>query len=125
MTQTELRKRAGVSQTTVSDMERGRNATTTNLVAFARALKVSAEWLETGKGRPDAIDLGSSSGPTVHGQVPLISWVRAGEASEAVDAFQPGHGEAWISTTCPIHRHTYALRVEGDSMETKFPAGII
>lgn len=119
--------KGGVSQQMISKLERGEATETAGIVKLAIALGVRPEWLAEGKGPmlQAESDQEPSSGPTVHGHVPLISWVRAGEASEAIDALELGHGEAWIATTCPIHRHTYALRVEGDSMETKFPAGII
>lgn len=50
------------------------------------------------------------------GEVPLISWVQAGNWHEAADAHQPGDVETYL----PVHRrhgsNTYALRVRGDSM---------
>lgn len=64
-------------------------------------------------------------GPQLGGKVPLISWVQAGTASEVIDLLQPGEGFDWIETTCPIKRHTYALRVVGDSMTPDFPEGVV
>lgn len=69
-------------------------------------------------------------GPQIKGRVPLISWVQAGDWSAVVDNFQPGTADEWIETTVPIHQHTYALRVKGDSMTNpagvpSFPHGII
>jgi SOS-response transcriptional repressor LexA len=72
-----------------------------------------------------AMESNVSPGPTVHGKVPLISWVQAGHASEVVDLLNPGDGYEWIDTTCQIRRHTYALRVQGDSMSPDFPEGCI
>lgn len=51
------------------------------------------------------------------GQVPLISWVKAGDFEETVDIFHPGYADEWI----PIYdkkvgTKTFALRVVGDSM---------
>lgn len=63
-------------------------------------------------------------GPDVYSEVPLISWVQAGHWAEAVDLLQPGEGER-IATTYRPRRHTYALRVNGDSMEPEFTAGDI
>lgn len=63
--------------------------------------------------------------PSLRGKVPLISFVQAGEFAEVIDNFQPGDGEDWIDVTCQINRHTFALRVVGDSMEPDFPAGTI
>ena len=72
-----------------------------------------------------AIESNVIPGPAVHGKVPLISWVQAGHASEVVDLLHPGEGFEWIDTTCQIKRHTYALRVRGDSMSPDFPDGSV
>lgn len=64
-------------------------------------------------------------GPDIQGRVPLISWVQAGSAQEAIDLFQPGVADEWIPTTAPVRAHTYALRVEGESMAPKFQPGMI
>lgn len=50
LTQKQLAAASGVSQTTISDIERGRNETSADIVALARALKVTAEWLADGVG---------------------------------------------------------------------------
>jgi SOS-response transcriptional repressor LexA len=47
-----------------------------------------------------------------------------------VDNFHPGQADEWAETTVPIHQHTYALRVRGDSMtnpngDPTFPDGCI
>lgn len=54
---------------------------------------------------------------TPHGQVPLISWVRAGVWCEAHDPWQPGDADDWLP--CPARHggNTFALRVVGDSMD--------
>ncbi|BAK75796.1 transcriptional regulator, XRE family [Pseudogulbenkiania sp. NH8B] len=49
--QAALAQRAGVSQTTITDLERGASAATTKLIPIARALKVNPHWLETGQGQ--------------------------------------------------------------------------
>jgi SOS-response transcriptional repressor LexA len=76
--------------------------------------------------RPSAPNTGM--GPELKGKVPVISWVQAGTWASAVDNLHPGDAEEWAETTVPIHRHTYALRVKGDSMtnpngEPTFPHG--
>lgn len=64
-------------------------------------------------------------GPKVRGEVPLISFVQAGEWREAIDNYSPGNGERMIPVTVPVGRHTFALRVTGDSMEPEFVEGEI
>lgn len=65
-------------------------------------------------------------GPSIRGHVPLISEVQAGMYKEHVDNFYPGDGGAeLIATSVPVKRHTFALRVSGDSMEPEFRAGMI
>jgi transcriptional regulator with XRE-family HTH domain len=52
LTQKALAKRARLSQTTISDLERGRNVSSTDLAAIAQALGVTAEYLTGGGERP-------------------------------------------------------------------------
>jgi transcriptional regulator with XRE-family HTH domain len=59
MTQTELAKKAGVKQASVSDLERGESKSFrgVTLVSIARVLNVRAEWLSQGKGAMERKDL--------------------------------------------------------------------
>lgn len=70
-------------------------------------------------------DINFTAGPMLKGEVPLISFVQAGEWREAIDNYQPGCGERMIPVTVPVGRHTFALRVTGDSMEPEFVEGEI
>lgn len=134
LTQTELAVKSGVSQTTISDIERGRNAGSSEIVALAAALGVDAAVLKDG--RPSKVALlrpaargNTSPGPDITGRVPLISWIAASAFAQIIDNFQPGEADEWVPTTVPIHKHTYALRVDGPSMtnptgqEPTFPHG--
>lgn len=68
----------------------------------------------------------TAAGPIVRGAVPLLSDVQAGMYKQFVDNSQPGDGATeLIPTAVPIQRHTFALRVVGDSMEPEFYAGMI
>jgi SOS-response transcriptional repressor LexA len=126
LSQEKLGELAGLDQTVISKLERGDVQETARVAELANALGCDALWLATGK----------TSGKEEHtrqpmhevslkGKVPLISYVAAGNWNDAVDNLSPGDAEQWIDTTVPIKRHTYALRVEGDSMEPRFPNGAI
>jgi SOS-response transcriptional repressor LexA len=70
-----------------------------------------------------------SRGPHVKGYVPLISWVQAGVWSEAIDLYEPGEAEDVIPCPASHSMHSFALRVEGDSMTSatgkSYPPGSI
>lgn len=50
------------------------------------------------------------------GRCPVISRVQAGAWTEAVDIYEPGYAEEWL--LCPVKhgKHTFVLKVEGESM---------
>jgi SOS-response transcriptional repressor LexA len=113
-----------VTRVTVSNWERDENMPDADkLPILARAVRRTIDQLYSGRSN-------TSIGPEIQGKVPLISWVQAGNFSQAVDNNHPGVADEWIETTVPVHRHTYALRVKGDSMtnpngEPTFPHGQI
>ncbi len=49
LSQAELARKAGLSQATISDIERGRNQSTTEVKTLAKALGVTTDYLLTGK----------------------------------------------------------------------------
>lgn len=57
LTQAQLAKRAGMAQGTISDLENGRNQTSTELPVLGMILGINPLWLQTGKGprEPDAL----------------------------------------------------------------------
>lgn len=85
-----------------------------NLALAAELLKVSTDELISGveikkHGNVDA------SRPFT-GEVPVISWVQAGDWNEAADPFQPGEAERYLPIFRGHSSNTYALKVRGDSM---------
>lgn len=140
LSQAAVAKRVGMSQANLSDLENGKFPSSSYTPRLAKLYGVNALWLADGIGpiqASAAIRDGDKAsltqaelsnvrpGPPIRGKVPLISWVQAGIATEAVDLLQPGEGMDWIDTTCPIGRYTYALQIEGDSMAPFFPPGTV
>ena len=71
-------------------------------------------------------DSNTATGPDIRGAVPLLSDVQAGMYKMHVDNFHPGDGGSeLINTSVPVKKHTFALRVTGDSMEPDFVPGMV
>lgn len=69
-----------------------------------------------------------SPGADVRTEVPVVSEVEAGNYT-VIDNFNPKGQFDMVRVTVPVQRHTYALRVHGDSMVSElgdsFPEGSI
>lgn len=125
MSQAQLGKAIGKSQSAIAALETGRNKASTDIAKIANALGVSAIWLETGQGEM----LGTYQLPnnvTTTGyhlnRVPVISWVRAGEWRD-IEHYDCEDTE-YIQITKDI-KDGFALRVQGDSMQPEFADGDI
>jgi SOS-response transcriptional repressor LexA len=121
----------GVETATVGHYMTGRrNPTPQQLVAISEYLNVDMSTLfssEIGELPPrGAANEGSNviDGPDIGGTVPLISSTQAGDYVDVIDNLQPGQGDR-IPVTVPVKRYTFALRVEGDSMEPEFMNGVL
>lgn len=135
LSQKELATKARMSQTTISDIERGRNDGSRELLSLARALQVNPHWLESGLGDMDnrlttLIDASGSAltgtlteAPIAGQRVPLLSAIQAGRWREIVDAYAMGGAEDYALATAPVGSHGFALTVEGDSMTPEFQPG--
>lgn len=144
LTQSELADRAGIKQSSVSEIERGLSRSSIHLIKLAQICNVDPVWLSEGAGRArhHAEDMAAISDkkhaalanraldsmsnvemalqPTRSFSYPEISWVQAGSATEAIE----------LSNIAACPRHTsdvwagengFWLRVVGASMTS--PAG--
>lgn len=129
-TQSQLAAAAKVSQGTIGNIESGLRGYGESIVNIAAALGVSPEYLRCEKvprpkppqgpskllwmkqGKHGNVEPVKGS----NGDVPLISWVQAGNWADAIDNFQPGDAEEWIPCVRKHSAGSYALRVRGDSM---------
>jgi phage repressor protein C with HTH and peptisase S24 domain len=65
LTQTELAKAVGISQTSITDLERGKSQSTSYVAEIAKACSVDPLWLATGKGQMTSmVEVKHYSGPT-------------------------------------------------------------
>lgn len=136
LTQEALAKAVGVSRVAVTKWESGdsKNLKHENLVALSKALGSGINFLldvDTNTedftddlifARSAILDKNTLPGPELHGEIPLISWVQAGMFCESPDLFHPGDAEQWIPSIRRFGKHTYALRIHGDSMVSENPA---
>lgn len=147
LSKSELARRVGVSNPTVTDWESGKikELKGQNLSKLAQILNLSPDWLATGKGprerRPVTGTIGIADERYRPGQindghghyltntkmpirpVPVISWVSAGQWADISDPYAPGVAEEWETTSKKVGEHAFALRVRGDSMEPAIPDG--
>lgn len=132
-TQADIAKLFGIEREAVALWESDKAFPTADKLArLASALSISIDELLSGTKRASnnrALGGTVSPGPDIRGAAPLISWVRAGQFSEAVDNMRPGEAEAWYPLPRRAGQNTYCLRVEGDSMTAphgkSYPAGCI
>lgn len=124
MGQEELAKCAGISQSAVSAIERRNAAASQFTHVLAKCLGVSPEWLATGIGEAN-----TQANDRHHlVDVPVISWVQAGDWTQVEDPHAPGVADQWIpfATTKQKEQHNmYALFVQGVSMQPAFNEGDI
>ena len=127
LSQDALAKRAGLSQTTISNIERGRNDGSKELVALAAALRVRPEWLADGRGfmTPGASNVDPGITLDDRMSIPVISYVQAGNWREIVDAFAPGAADEYVPSSASYGPATFALRVVGNSMAPDYVEGDI
>lgn len=119
MTQQELAKKSGVSQTTISDIERGRNESSTELPALAKALGMSVDDLLTGKGVIDHSNVSFAADAETH-RIPVINSIQAGNWREICDTFAPTEV---LMTHLELSSKAFSLIIDGFSMSPDFAPG--
>ena len=130
MTQGVLCRKAGIKQPSLSAIENGtaQNIRASTLSGLAKALLVSKEWLETGKGnKVDSMgnNANISSFTNILKGVPVISMVQAGEWTEAVDPYAVGDSEKVLPCPYEHGENTFAVTIVGQSMSPEFKEGLV
>jgi SOS-response transcriptional repressor LexA len=142
LTQTQLGKKAGIEQGTISELENDKYSGSAFTPQLAAALGVNALWLATEKGpkhnlntpdgsnnAPESGEIGklsrglssslghsNTAGPDIKGKYPLISWAQAAAWETIVENFAPGDAEEWLDAPVSVSQSSYYLRVPGQSM---------
>ena len=118
MTQRELSERANISTVMIHKLLSGKSNTTTKILDIAKALQCDPDWLLNGE-VADLIDAASNvipaPAPVITKMVPVISYVQAGEWTEAYDRLAIGD-EEWEPAPASLGPHAFWLKVVGDSM---------
>lgn len=91
----------------------------------SRIIGCRPHWIETGEGKMED-DIQIIQGITLHRDrrgYPIISPVQAGMWREIVDTFPRGGADEYIMANNTYSKHTFALRITGNSMEPEFREG--
>lgn len=110
LTQAGLAKLAGISQPTISTLERGGTSSTRDIVKLAAALQTTAAYLMTGKGTPDDAESVST--------IPLLATLifMDGDTTNTKFPFDPPKPTAF-STTDPS---AFAVLIRGTGLAPAF-----
>ncbi len=117
ITQSELARRIGIKQQSISQICSGKSVRSRYTMQVAEALGVNPHWLGTGDGVIGLNGEKTEIGPDVTGKIPLINWIQAGDWTEISHKFSYGDAEEWREMTDKANKACFALRVKGDSME--------
>lgn len=122
MTQVELANAIDARQGAISDLESGRNNSSTKIVEMSLALKINAEWLSTGLG--EMITVLKNEVTVTPLMIPVLSYVEVKKdfnqinINKAVD-FEPVQGEYDLKSL-------YWVRMEDNSMSPTFdPSNLV
>ncbi|MDE1488912.1 LexA family transcriptional regulator [Xenorhabdus bovienii] len=122
LTQRELGKHVGVSHVAISQWEKeDTEPKGDNLLSLASALGRSAEYILKGE-KDDGSNVSFLRFNRARGEYPLISWVCAGNWSEAVEPYHRRAVDDWYETTVSCSNDSFWLEVKGDSMTS--PSGL-
>jgi SOS-response transcriptional repressor LexA len=114
----------GISSQAVSQWEADRTRPDSHRLAkLARLFDIRLEWLldETGPMDPEEARPAAQVRHTA--RVPVIDRVQAGDWTEVEDPFALGSADEFLQTDLRVSSSTFALVIEGRSMEPEFQPG--
>lgn len=123
LTQAEVARTFGVTRAAVLQWERGMTQPTADKIEIlAKVLATSVNYLLTGDADKFSHPELSDASPVLK-EIPIISYVVAGDFTDISDAYATGDGLDFVSTGLQIGPNTFALIVEGESMLPEFRPG--
>lgn len=123
LSQADLATESHSSQMMISKIERGLTVQPRRIEKFAKIFGVSPEWLLYGANPPPwALEAreGESSYAVEMYQVPLVSWVQAGDFCNPDARHDYEDYEMIVCPEKSVSEKAFALRVVGDSMTSPF-----
>jgi SOS-response transcriptional repressor LexA len=124
MKQKDVAEHFGISSQAVSQWEADRTRPDSHRLArLARLFDIQLEWLldETGAMTSEVVAPVAEVRHTA--RVPVIDRVQAGDWTEVEDPFVLGAADEYLQTDLRVSSGTFALVIEGRSMEPEFLAG--
>ena len=115
-----------------SQISQWRNASTNSGTGKPRRISAdSARYIEERLGLPVGwmdvshadTENGTSGGILMQRRVPLISFVQAGNWTEATDPYATGNAYEWLTTDLDLSRQSFALKIKGNSMSPEYNEG--
>jgi len=122
--QKDVAERFGISSQAISQWESDRTRPDSQkLATLARMFNIRLEWLldEAGPIVPDELSPAAEVRHTT--RVPVIDRVQAGDWTEVEDPFSVGAADEFLQTDLEVSSSTFALVIEGRSMEPEFRPG--
>lgn len=125
-TRAQLAAEIGVSTSAISQWLSGavKSLSGQSAAKIEAATGVRVAWIVSGDGPKMVVDE-SNVKPAAIGSrpVPLVSYVQAGDWTEASDPYALGDAAEWLMTDCDVSGSAFALEIKGDSMLPKFEPG--
>lgn len=127
MNQPQLAACIGVTKSTVAQWENGdiKSLKGENVLKAADCLGVAAEWLQYGTGPKHLIRETAPAYLKGGRSVPLISWRQAAHWPDSTNDKEAEMYKEWMNCPVPCSQQTYALKVQGISMEPEVRDGEI
>ena len=119
LTQKKLADMVALSQSALQNVESGKSKSPRNIQSMARALNCTPEFLQFGITITDNSNV--SLAVISKNNLPLISWVQAGNWSE-IGELHPADVDYYL---CPVNcsGRSFVLKVQGESMLPRFNQG--